>query len=185
MEDYNKVIESLGVRYIKAKNLVLQQPFTVRNSYDVGNNLILLHKGHISFGDDEQTTVEEGQMLFIPGGRATRVAYGDGGGKAPALARPVYGRARVARTLVAWARAAARFGGAHFRRVAVNGQPGVEILDPDDRLISVMALEIDQGEIRAIRSIVNPDKLRHLGDVGVLADALRSAGPGRTTVPRD
>ncbi|WP_303309630.1 AraC family transcriptional regulator [Hymenobacter sp. BT730] len=81
MEDYNKVIESLGVRYIKAKNLVLQQPFTVRNSYDVGNNLILLHKGHISFGDDEQTTVEEGEMLFIPGGRATRVAYGDGGGK--------------------------------------------------------------------------------------------------------
>lgn len=47
MEDYNKIIESLGVRFIKAKNLVLQQPFTVRNYYDVGNNLILLHKGSI------------------------------------------------------------------------------------------------------------------------------------------
>ncbi|AYA38025.1 AraC family transcriptional regulator [Hymenobacter oligotrophus] len=80
MEDYNKVIESLGVRYIKAKNLVLQQPFTVRNSYDVGNNLILLHKGRISFGD-EDTVVEEGDMLFIPGGRATRVSYGEAGGK--------------------------------------------------------------------------------------------------------
>ena len=75
MEDYNKVIESLGVRYIKAKNLVLQQPFSVVNSYDVGNNLILLHKGHIAFGDDVQV-VEEGEMLFIPGGRATRVTYG-------------------------------------------------------------------------------------------------------------
>ena len=75
MEDYNKVIESLGVRYIKAKNLVLHQPFTVVNSYDVGNNLILLHKGHIAFGDDVQV-VEEGEMLFIPGGRATRVTYG-------------------------------------------------------------------------------------------------------------
>lgn len=80
MEDYNKVIESLGVRYIKAKNLVLQQPFTVRNSYDMGNNLILLHKGRIAFGDEEQT-VEEGEMLFIPGGRATRVGYGPVGGK--------------------------------------------------------------------------------------------------------
>ncbi|MGY2130816.1 helix-turn-helix domain-containing protein [Hymenobacter sp. HD11105] len=80
MEDYNKVIESLGVRYIKAKNLVLQQPFTVRNYYDVGNNLILLHKGRISFGDEEQT-VEEGEMLFIPGGRATKVSYGGAGGK--------------------------------------------------------------------------------------------------------
>ena len=80
MEDYNKVIESLGVRYIKAKNLVLQQPFTVRNSYDVGNNLILLHKGHISFGDEEQV-VEEGEMLFIPGGRATKVTYGEASSK--------------------------------------------------------------------------------------------------------
>src|SRR6478672_11437671 len=75
MEDYNKVIESLGVRYIKAKNLVLHQPFTVRNSYDVGNNLILLHKGHITFGEEEMV-VEEGEMLFIPGGRPTRVSYG-------------------------------------------------------------------------------------------------------------
>jgi len=80
MEDYNKVIESLGVRYIKAKNLVLQQPFTVRNSYDMGNNLILLHKGRISFGEEEQV-VEEGEMLFIPGGRATRVTYGHSPGK--------------------------------------------------------------------------------------------------------
>jgi AraC family transcriptional regulator of arabinose operon len=80
MEDYNKVIESLGVRYIKAKNLVLQQPFTVRNNYDVGNNLILLHKGRITFGEEEQV-VEEGEMLFIPGGRATKVNYGGSAGK--------------------------------------------------------------------------------------------------------
>ncbi|MCA8833060.1 MULTISPECIES: helix-turn-helix domain-containing protein [Hymenobacter] len=80
MEDYNKVIESLGVRYIKAKNLVLQQPFTVKNSYDVGNNLILLHKGRISFGEEDQA-VEEGEMLFIPGGRATKVTYGESSSK--------------------------------------------------------------------------------------------------------
>ena len=78
MEDYNKIIESLGVRFIKAKNLVLQQPFTVRNSYDVGNNLILLHKGSIFFGDEEQM-VEEGELLFIPGGRSTKVSYGPAG----------------------------------------------------------------------------------------------------------
>ena len=76
MEDYNKVIESLGVRYIKSKNQVLQQPFMVRNFYDVGNILILLHKGMIAFGD-EQHIVEEGEMLFIPGGRSTKVYYGE------------------------------------------------------------------------------------------------------------
>ena len=79
MEDYNKVIESLGVRYIKAKNLVLRQAFTARNVYDVGNNLILLHKGQIRFGEDEQV-VEEGELLFVPGGRATRVGYGAAAG---------------------------------------------------------------------------------------------------------
>ncbi|MBA9076026.1 MULTISPECIES: helix-turn-helix domain-containing protein [Rufibacter] len=76
MEDYNKIIESLKVRYIKAKNLVLQQPLTVRNYYDVGNNLMLVHNGIVAFGDDKQI-VEEGQLLFIPGGRSTKIYYGD------------------------------------------------------------------------------------------------------------
>ncbi|MDO6390665.1 MULTISPECIES: helix-turn-helix domain-containing protein [Pontibacter] len=80
MEDYNKIIESLGVRFIKAKNLVLQQPFSVRNYYDVGNNLILLHKGTIFFGEEEQM-VEEGELLFIPGGRSTKVTYGSTDGR--------------------------------------------------------------------------------------------------------
>ncbi|WP_299706095.1 helix-turn-helix domain-containing protein [uncultured Pontibacter sp.] len=80
MEDYNKIIESLGVRFIKAKNLVLQQPFSVRNYYDVGNNLILLHKGTIFFGEEEQM-VEEGELLFIPGGRSTKVTYGSSEGR--------------------------------------------------------------------------------------------------------
>ena len=75
MEDYNKVIESLGVRYIKAKNLILRQAFTVRNAYDVGNNLILLHQGRLMFGEEE-LPVEEGELLFLPGGRPTRVGYG-------------------------------------------------------------------------------------------------------------
>jgi AraC family transcriptional regulator of arabinose operon len=79
MEDYNKVIESLGVRYIKAKNLVLRQGFTARNVYDVGNNIILLHRGQVRFGEDEQI-VEEGELLFVPGGRATRIGYGAGAG---------------------------------------------------------------------------------------------------------
>jgi len=77
MEDYNKVIESLGVRFIRAKNLVLRQAFAVRNAYDVGNNLILSHQGRLVFGDDEQV-VEEGELLFLPGGRASRVGYGVG-----------------------------------------------------------------------------------------------------------
>jgi RNA polymerase sigma-70 factor (TIGR02957 family) len=98
--------------------------------------------------------------------------HGDGGGKAPALARPVHGRSRVARTLVAWARAAEHFGGVTLRGVELNGQPGAMALDPQGRLLNVMGLEIAGGQIRAVRSVVNPDKLQHFGppvaDVGKL-----------------
>jgi RNA polymerase sigma-70 factor (TIGR02957 family) len=91
------------------------------------------------------------------------VLHGDGGGKVPALARPLHGRNRVARTLLAWTRAGVRIGGVSLRPVEVNGQPGAMSFDPDGKLINVLALDIADGQIQAVRSIVNPDKLRHLG----------------------
>jgi RNA polymerase sigma-70 factor (TIGR02957 family) len=91
------------------------------------------------------------------------VLHGDGGGKVPALARPLHGRNRVGRTLLAWTRAGVRIGGVSLRPVEVNGQPGAMSFDPDGKLINVLALDIADGQILAVRSIVNPDKLRHLG----------------------
>jgi AraC-like DNA-binding protein len=78
MEDYNKIIESLGVRFLKAKNIKLLQPIHVKNYYDVENTLILLHKGEISFGPDKEK-VNEGDMLFIPGGKLLALTYGGAG----------------------------------------------------------------------------------------------------------
>ncbi len=99
--------------------------------------------------------------------------HGDGGGKVPALARSLHGRSRVARTLLAWARAGARIADASVQMVEVNGQPGAMTLDGAGGIISVMALDIGDGEIRAIRSVVNPDKLRHLGQVADVRALLR------------
>ena len=93
------------------------------------------------------------------------VLTGDGGGKVPALARSLRGRGRVARTLLDWLRRVAR-AGVSMRRVEVNAGPGALLLDGQDRLIGVWALEIAGGEIQGVRSIVNPDKLAHLGPVG-------------------
>jgi RNA polymerase sigma-70 factor (ECF subfamily) len=104
------------------------------------------------------------------------VLRGDGGGKAPALARAVNGRARVAGTLMAWLRAATRVGGMSSRREEVNGQPGALFFDRDGRLISVMILDIADGQIQGVNSIVNPDKLRHLGPVADLGALLRAGG---------
>jgi RNA polymerase sigma-70 factor (TIGR02957 family) len=99
--------------------------------------------------------------------------HGDGGGKAPALARALFGRSRVARTLRNWGRAGQRIGGLTMRRVDVNGQPGALTSDSEGRVINVMALDIADGQIQGIRSIVNPDKLRHLGPVADVAALMR------------
>ncbi len=95
------------------------------------------------------------------------VLHGDGGGKVPALARSLHGRTRVARTLRAWMRFGARLPDASLRPVEVNGQPGALLLD-SEAIIGVWGLEIADGRVRSIRSVVNPDKLGHLGPVAAL-----------------
>jgi RNA polymerase sigma-70 factor (TIGR02957 family) len=99
------------------------------------------------------------------------VLHGDGGGKAPSLAHALHGRSRVARTLLAWGRIALRVG-ASLRQVGVNGQPGAMVQDAEGGLIAVWAFDIADGQVQGVSSVVNPDKLRHLGPVADL-DALR------------
>jgi RNA polymerase sigma-70 factor (TIGR02957 family) len=100
------------------------------------------------------------------------VLRGDGGGKAPALKRALHGRARVARTLMAGLRAGTRFGFT-MRREEMNEQPGALFFDREGRLISVMILDVAEGQIQGVSAIVNPDKLRHLGPVADLRALLR------------
>jgi len=102
---------------------------------------------------------------------------GDGGGKVPALARSLHGRNRVARTLINWVRVGARIPGVSFSPLEVNGGPGALLLDGQQRVIGVWALDIAGGQIRSIGSVINPDKLAHLGPVADTASLLRSLGP--------
>jgi len=101
------------------------------------------------------------------------VLHGDGGGKVPGLAQALHGRARVARTLVAWGRQGRR-GGTSVRPATVNGQPGAVIADAEGRVLGVMALDIRDDRVQAVRSIVNPDKLGHVGPVGDMLAVLRA-----------
>ncbi len=99
---------------------------------------------------------------------------GDGGGKVPALARMLQGRARVARTLINWLKQRRRVPGASIRPVEVNGGPGALLADSEGRVISVWALEVSGGQITAISSVVNPDKLGHIGPVADVNELLRA-----------
>jgi RNA polymerase sigma-70 factor (TIGR02957 family) len=112
------------------------------------------------------------------------VAHGDGGGKVPAIRRPLRGKRRVAGAMANWARQAERVGGATFHRVEVNGQPGALIRDAEDRLIGVLALEIEGGRVQVVSSVVNPEKLRHLGPLADVRALLRRATRARAARSR-
>jgi RNA polymerase sigma-70 factor (TIGR02957 family) len=107
------------------------------------------------------------------------VLTGDGGGKVPALARALHGARRVARTLGTWGRQGQRIAGASLRRVEVNGQPGALLLDGENKVIGVMAVDIAGDLVQGVRSVVNPDKLRHVGPVADVRALLRQASRGR------
>jgi RNA polymerase sigma-70 factor (ECF subfamily) len=119
--------------------------------------------------------VEQGELAALETLLAHDVQLtGDGGGKVPALARSLHGRSRVARTLITWLRLGARIPGTSMRPAEVNGGPGALFLDAEQRLISVWALDIAGGQVRSISSIVNPDKLAHLGPLADTTSLLRS-----------
>ena len=87
--------------------------------------------------------------------------YGDGGGKAPSVPVPLVGAERIAKAIIGWGRQAHEAGLVH-RPALVNGDPGLVFCGQDGRPVWVSALEIADGVVVGIRSILNPDKLEHL-----------------------
>ncbi len=89
---------------------------------------------------------------------------GDGGGKAPALARVVVGADAVARVLATSFPLLGRID-ASVEPHDVNGEPGAVLRDRDGKVVGTMTLEVRDGRIHAVRAVVNPDKLAHVGPV--------------------
>lgn len=107
------------------------------------------------------------------------VIYSDGGGKTTAIPQPVHGRDQVASYVLALFAMAKRLG-LSIEPVLVNGGPGFITRDPQGKIASVLSLEVLDGVIRAMRGVVNPDKLQHLGAV---SDIARIPRPARDQAP--
>jgi hypothetical protein len=91
--------------------------------------------------------------------------YGDSGGLGEAtFIAPVAGRDLVAEVIRAQLARTLELG-AGLRAEWVNGQPGLLVSDADGGLIAVIALDVLGGQVQAIRTVVNPEKLRHLGPI--------------------
>jgi RNA polymerase sigma-70 factor (ECF subfamily) len=108
------------------------------------------------------------------------VLHGDGGGKAPAIARALHGVDRVSRTFANWVKQGLRIG-ATMDPAIVNGQPGAIFRTASGEVVSVLMLQITDGKVSELFSIVNPDKLQHVGEVADLTAIMRLRGGSGAT----
>ena len=74
------------------------------------------------------------------------------------------GSEKAARVLVATVPSFAEIG-VVVESSEVNGQPGAILRDREGKVFSTWTLDIADGLVQTIRSVNNPDKLRHLGPV--------------------
>jgi RNA polymerase sigma-70 factor, ECF subfamily len=102
----------------------------------------------------------------------------DSGGKAPQWGRGIFGAENVARVLAAMVPPFLRIGGV-VELHQVNGQPGAIFRDRDGKVINTWALDIRDEQIQTIRTVVNPDKLGHLGPVADAWAVIREATQAR------
>jgi RNA polymerase sigma-70 factor (ECF subfamily) len=91
--------------------------------------------------------------------------YGDSGGQGETTyIAPLFGREQVAELVRAQLERTVQMG-ASLRPIWVNGQPGMLACDADGGLVAVVAFDILDGQVQAIRVVANPDKLRHIGPI--------------------
>jgi len=106
---------------------------------------------------------------------------GDGGGKAPTFARTIFGAAKVARVLASIFPWVVRIE-VTFEPHEVNGQPGAILRDRDGKVLNILALDVLDGRIQTIRSVINPDKLGHVGPVADAWAVAREVNQARRPV---
>lgn len=125
--------------------------------------------------------LREGDVVSLRDLLAAEVQMlGDGGSAVPQWGKGVFGAEHVARTLAGFVPPFLRIGGI-VEPHAVNGQPGAIVRDRDGKVIGVIALDILDGRIQTIRSIINPDKLRRTGPVANFGAVLRETNQVRLT----
>lgn len=88
------------------------------------------------------------------------VFYSDGGGKAPALPKPIYGAENIARGMLEGTRKLVPKN--LIRRFAeINGLPGI-VTFRDASPFSVFTFDVSEGRISHIYVVTNPEKLKRL-----------------------
>jgi len=90
------------------------------------------------------------------------VVYGDGGGVAAgAFREAIHGKERIGKLLGPMIQGVKKRGWT-MQQAEVNGQPGCVWVDTEGEPKLVVSLDIAEDKVQTIRSVANPEKLRHI-----------------------
>ena len=174
--------EAFGYDYADIATIVEQSEAACRQHFSRARRH--LETGHQRFqaSAERRDELAAAFLAVVQGGRAEDlerlladdvVFWADGGGKAPATPRPLHGAVAVARFLAGLVRRGAPLG-IRLEPTLVNGEPGLLTIGPSSELLGALSMMFDEdGQVVSLSNQINPDKLRHLGDVGDLNALMR------------
>ena len=89
---------------------------------------------------------------------ADAILYSDGGSVVLAARKPIYGADKIARFLVGVQRKPAFVHDTEYAVVRVNGDFGVRMVSPTAGFVGIVAIQVQDGEIVAVRIFFNPER---------------------------
>ena len=140
-------------------------------------------KARDELADRFLAAVVDGDLTALVGMLAAdAVVLGDSGGTGPSWPRPIVGPDKVARLLIGLIDQITD-AGLHLQRVEVNGGPGAVVRDGTGKLVNVFSLEITDGAVQTVRSIISRPKLAHLGPLADIDAILQERHERRVSGP--
>ena len=89
---------------------------------------------------------------------ADAILYTDGGGVVSAARKPIYGSDKIARFLVGVQRKPEFVPDIEYTVVSVNGDFGVRMVSPTAGFVGIVAVQVQDREIVAVRLFSNPER---------------------------
>ena len=159
--------DSFDLEYAEIADILDKTPANVRQIAKRARD----HAGDTSrrrtVSDEERERLADAFMLASVSGdveqirdllAADAIMYSDGGGVVTAARKPIYGADKIARFMVGVQRKAAFPADPVFTRMLVNGDPGVRMDSATDGFLSIIAVEVADGAIQAVRFFTNPER---------------------------
>jgi RNA polymerase sigma-70 factor (ECF subfamily) len=175
--------EAFGYDYMDIATIVEQSETACRQHFSRARKHLEAGRPRFRASAERRDELAAAFLAVVQGGRAEDlerlladdvVFWADGGGKAPATPHPLHGAVAVARFLAGLVRRGAPLG-IRLEPTLVNGQPGLLTIGPSGELLGALSMMFDEeSQVVSLSNQINPDKLRHLGDVGDLNALMRN-----------